>query len=393
MTDVATIEPRADADGSCELPVFTFVLVKLASRCNINCTYCYWFRDSEVYNKPALLTAEAEDAFCTRLEDHIREFGLKQFLIVFHGGEPLLFPKHRFADLQKKLLGVAQRTGCQIERGVTTNGMLVDDGWVDLFKTFDIKVTVSLDGPPEINDKFRVDFKGRGTLAATLQGFERLRAAGIDPALISVCNPGTDPGRVLEFVVNELGVTEFDILPPDATHNDNPPPIDTYFIALFDRWLDTYAERGVRVSTLDAMIRGLTGHPSVSDTIGLGPIDTVTLMPDGALEALDVLRIAGHGSTASKASVFRHHLREVQRDPLWREAFDASLNLAEPCQVCEFRDACGGGHLAQRWSPARRFDNPSVYCESWKRIFAHIWNRIAPTLMVNVDGAAGPGRG
>ena len=170
MTDVATIEPRGDADGSCALPVFTFVLVKLASRCNINCTYCYWFRDAEVYNKPALLTAEAEDAFCARLEDHIREFELKEFLIVFHGGEPLLFPKHRFADLQKKLLGVAQRTGCQIERGVTTNGMMVDDGWVDLFKTFDIMVTVSLDGPPEINDKFRVDFKGRGTLAATLQG-------------------------------------------------------------------------------------------------------------------------------------------------------------------------------------------------------------------------------
>ena len=41
MTDVATIEPRGDADGSCALPVFTFVLVKLASRCNINCTYCF----------------------------------------------------------------------------------------------------------------------------------------------------------------------------------------------------------------------------------------------------------------------------------------------------------------------------------------------------------------
>lgn len=33
-------------------PEFTFVLVKLASRCNIACTYCYWFRDDEVYKKP-----------------------------------------------------------------------------------------------------------------------------------------------------------------------------------------------------------------------------------------------------------------------------------------------------------------------------------------------------
>jgi sulfatase maturation enzyme AslB (radical SAM superfamily) len=39
---------------------FAFVLVKLASRCNINCTYCYWFRDAQVYEKPAVLTLEAE---------------------------------------------------------------------------------------------------------------------------------------------------------------------------------------------------------------------------------------------------------------------------------------------------------------------------------------------
>jgi uncharacterized protein len=264
-----------------ELPIFTFVLVKLASRCNINCTYCYWFRDPEVYNKPPVLTLEAEDAFCARLEQHIREFGLARFQLVFHGGEPLLFPKYRFIDLQKKLREIEFRTGCRIERGVTTNAILVDEEWANLFRTNDVQVTVSLDGPPEINDKYRVDFKGRGTIAATLRGIDCLRAAGIDPGLISVCNPSTDPERVLAYVVEELEIKQFDILPPDATHSDHPPPIADYFIKLFDVWFDRYAERGVRISTLDAMIRGLTGHLSVSDTIGLGPIDTVTLMTDG----------------------------------------------------------------------------------------------------------------
>lgn len=385
----AAMARAAGAPAPSDAPVFTFVLVKLASRCNINCTYCYWFRDAEVYRKPAVLTVDAEDAFCARLEEHIGRYHLDEFLLVFHGGEPLLFPKHRFSALQKKLLAVANRTGCRINRGVTTNAILIDEEWARLLKAHDVSVTVSLDGPPDINDKHRVDFNGRGTSAATLRGIQCLRAAGIEPDLISVCIPDTDPRRVLSYVVEELGIKSFDILPPDATHRDNPPPIADYFIRLFDVWFDEFASRGVRVSTLDAMIRGLTGYLSVSDTIGLGPIDTVTLMTDGSLEALDVLRIAGDGSTASKMDVRGHAIQDVQHDPIWREAFEASTNLAETCTKCEFLDSCGGGHLAQRWSPERRYDNPSVYCESWKRIFTHIWERIAPTLVLDVSPAGG----
>src|SRR5919199_597064 len=190
----------------CEAPVFTFVLVKLASRCNINCTYCYWFRDAEVYRKPPVLTREAEDAFCRRLEAHIDEFSLRHFMLIFHGGEPLLFPKHRFVAFQEKLLDIEDRTGCRIMRGVSTNGILIDQEWCDIFNRYDVSVSVSLDGPPDINDKHRVDFDGRGTHAETLRGIGRLRASGIEPGLISVCNPATDPAAILRYVVEELGI-------------------------------------------------------------------------------------------------------------------------------------------------------------------------------------------
>jgi uncharacterized protein len=195
---------------------------------------------------------------------------------------------------------------------------------------------------------------------------------------------------VLAYVVEELGIKQFDILPPDATQADNPPPIADYYIKLFDVWFDKYAVQGVRISTLDAMVQGLVGSVSVSDTIGFGPIDTVTLMTDGSLEPLDVLRIAGNGSTASNSSVFQNALQDVQNDVRWRRAFEASTKLCDTCLQCEYLDACGGGHLAQRWTDERQFDNPSVYCESWKRIFDHIWDRIAPTLIFDFDdGGAG----
>lgn len=367
-----------------EMPVFSFVLVKLASRCNIACTYCYWFRDAEVYKKPAVLTVDAEDAFCQRLEEHIVKHELDEFIAIFHGGEPLLFPKHRFKKLCDKLNAIEERTGCMIERGVSTNAILIDPEWAEILAQYGVNTSVSIDGPPEIHDQYRIDFKGKGTHADTLAGIENLRKAGLEPGIISVCNPATDPEKLLDYVVNQLGVKQFDILPPDATHKDNPPPIHDYFIKLFDTWYDKYAADGVRISTLDAMVSGLMGGMSCSDTIGLGPVDTVTLMTDGTLEPLDVLRIIGDGSTKSESSVKTNPIQDVQKDFRWAEAYKASLTLCDTCRSCEYMDSCGGGHLAQRWSPDNGFDNPSVYCDSWKKIFDHIWTRISPTIELQV---------
>ena len=65
-----------------------------------------------------MLTREAEDAFCARLEEHIREFSLGQFLLVFYGGEPLLFPEQILKAFIKKLRAIEDRTGCAIQRGI-----------------------------------------------------------------------------------------------------------------------------------------------------------------------------------------------------------------------------------------------------------------------------------
>lgn len=59
-------------------------------------------------------------------------------------------------------------------------------------------------------------------------------------------------------------------------------------------------------------------------------------MPDGALERLDVLRIAGYGSTASKTHVNSNAIKAVQDDPVWHEAFEASTTCARPAKSANF---------------------------------------------------------
>lgn len=367
------------------LPVFNYLLMKVAARCNLDCSYCYWFRDPSVREKPAVLPVEVENVFLVKLEEHINKYRLDAFSILFHGGEPLLFGKERFIGLLGGLHGISSRTGCMFKLSITTNGTLIDEEWAMLFRLFKLGVTLSLDGPRYVHDKNRVDFKGKGSYERVVRGLRLLREQGIEPGVLSVCDPLSDPEEVVRHFVDDLGIEHFDILRPDATCDETPISVASYYIKLFDLWYDEYAGRGIEIRQFPAMIRGLLGGNAGLESIGYGPIQTVTMLTDGALEPLDVLRIAGDGSTKTGISIFTHTFTDVTEDPVWLEAYHASLALHPQCEACEYRHACGGGFLPHRWSKANRYHNPNAYCDDIKPIFGHIWSRIAPDIRVRSD--------
>lgn len=363
-----------------EPPIFDYLLLKLAARCNLNCTYCYWFRDRSVYERAKRLTPEAEAALLAKLEAHLARYELKRFSILFHGGEPLLFGKRRFLRLVDALGDVGERTGCEIDLSITTNGVLIDDEWAALLNVFDIATTISIDGPKHVHDASRVDLRGGGTYDRVVRGIETLRSHGIEPGILAVCDPASDPAEVVAHLADTFGFRHFDILVPDATHDDTPPSIAPYFRTLFDLWFDEYAARGVEIRYLRAMVKGLLGGDSHLESIGFGPIQTCALLTGGELEPLDVLRIAGYRSTSTQRRIQTHTFQDLTEDSVWRRAFDAALHLSDTCLACEYRQACGGGFLPHRWSQERGYDNPSVYCSDLKDIFGHIWKRISPEI-------------
>jgi uncharacterized protein len=207
---------------------------------------------------------------------------------------------------------------------------------------------------------------------------------------LAVCDPLTDPADVTEFFVRDLRLSHFDILMPDFNHNDSVPSIAAYYTKLFDLWLERYGPSGVSIRTPKAMATSVLGGEAHSESIGYGPIQTVTLLTDGALEPLDVLRVAGRGVTKTGVNIQTHRIQDAAADPVWLEAYGASLNLPNSCQQCPYVHACGGGYLPHRWSDERRFDNPSVYCEDLKIIFRHVWQKIAPQIYVRTGSERVP---
>src|SRR5215471_4288898 len=131
------------------------LLIKVAARCNIDCSYCYSFRDAAAYDKPKLMSDDVLHQLLRRLEEHIVKYSFAEFPLSLHGGEPLLWGVENFHRIAEACEAISARTGCEIPIAVTTNGILIDEAWLDCFEVHDIAVAISLDGPAHIHDIHR----------------------------------------------------------------------------------------------------------------------------------------------------------------------------------------------------------------------------------------------
>jgi uncharacterized protein len=348
------------------------MLIKVATRCNIDCSYCYWFRDAAVYNKPKVMSAEVLHQLLRRLEEHIVKYSFADFPLILHGGEPLLWGTENFHRMAEGCKAISARTGCAIPIAVTTNGILIDEGWLNCFEAHDIAVAISLDGPAHIHDIHRHTFQGTGTHATVERAARMLIARDINVSALAVCNPEHSPEEYFDFFA-ACGIARYDIMIPDATVDENPPHIASFYKGLFDLWLEANRnELSIDIRIITDMVSALLGNDAPTEGVGYKPVELCTVMTDGSVEAHDVLRIAGEGVTQTTFNIFEHVIDDVRNEPLWKTARDASINLSAKCRQCKFMSACGGGYLPHRFSKERGYDNPSTYCDDLYATFEHI---------------------
>jgi uncharacterized protein len=140
--------------------------------CNIDCAYCYLpDRDST-----AKMSTETVRALVQRLRDERLLRGT--LLVNWHAGEPLVLPPS-FYEERIPLFQPLVDEGIAVTHSLQTNGMLVTDAYCELFRKYDIKVGVSVDGPAFLNDSRRVTRSGKPTHVAVLGGIRKLQAHGI----------------------------------------------------------------------------------------------------------------------------------------------------------------------------------------------------------------------
>jgi uncharacterized protein len=139
--------------------------------CNLDCKYCFYLEKEVLY--PAVSKWAMRDDV---LEAYVRQYIQSQPADVIHfawqGGEPTLLG----VDYFRKVVEFQARfaNGKNIENALQTNGTLLNDAWGEFLAEHRWLVGISIDGPREMHDAYRVDKGGQPTFDRVLRGIEVL---------------------------------------------------------------------------------------------------------------------------------------------------------------------------------------------------------------------------
>jgi radical SAM/SPASM domain FxsB family protein len=354
------------------VPSITGLLLKVASRCNLACDYCYVYThaDQGWLKQPKILTREVEDLFIQRVKEYAETHSIPELSIVFHGGEPLLYGAERIADLTERLKEAVGDLS-NIDFSLQTNGVLLDKEALSHLMSAGVGVSISIDGPKIFNDAHRLNHSGRSTFDATMSALELLRTEGqsIFRGAIAVIDPRFSPSELLEFV-SKLELPRFDILLPDATHavppkgrNDNPELYSAWLCNAFSEWITNYPH--VPIRWFDSVLAAAFGVPRETDVMGFGSVALLVVETDGSVTDHDVFKIVGDGQTSLGCHLATHTLLDAANsEALHRHQRLLSLEgLSQECRSCPAVSMCGGGAVMHRFHPDRGFDAPTVYCK------------------------------
>ncbi|MGG5890078.1 anaerobic sulfatase maturase [Falsiroseomonas sp. HC035] len=377
------------------------LLAKPASAaCNLGCQYCFFLSKENLYPGESHLMPEQ------RLEQYIKQLLESspgpEVQVAWQGGEPML----RGLDFFRKSVELAERYRKPYQvvlHTIQTNGTLIDDVWAAFFKRHDYLVGISLDGPRDLHDAYRVNKKGQGSFDDVLRGWDTLRRHGVRTNVLCTVHAANadHPLEVYRFFRDQLGAQFIQLIPivERATSEtldvanrgwgglrgiDRPlyrqdgslvthrtvgaEQFGRFLIGVFDEWVQHDIGR-VFVTTFDVALGSWLGQHNlciVAPRCG----DALVLEHNGDVYSCDHFVEPGH----LLGNIDRMSLHTLVTSEKQRRFGDAKFDtLPRYCRECPVLFACYGE------CPRNRFiETPdgqaglNYLCAGYKAFFEHI---------------------
>ena len=356
---------------------FQIFVKPIGALCNLDCGYCYYLQKEGLYPDQSSFQM-SDDVLEEYIVQHIEASPDPVVGFSWHGGEPTLLGLDYFRQivaLQRKHCPPGRR----VTNGIQTNGTLLDEDWGRFLGTERFAVGISLDGPGEMHDRFRVTKGGGPTHADAVRGYEILRKHRVLCEALCVVHAHNvqDPTQVYRFF-KEIGAEHLSFLPlvehqpeADGGAGDRSVPAEAwgdFLCTIFDEWKARDIGR-IKFQIFEEAARTAFGQAHTlcifRETCG----DVPVIEHNGDFYSCDHYVDVDHRLGNIKDTPWV----EMLENPAQRAFGQAKLDsLPGYCRSCEVRSMCNGGCPKNRFISAPDGEPGLNYlCAGYKRFFTH----------------------
>ncbi len=367
---------------------FTLLIKPSGSDCNIDCRYCFYKGRPAEFGRGR---QRMSDAVLERMVSDYLGLGFPVSGFAWQGGEPTMMGVdffRRAVELQKR----CGRAGQQVSNTMQTNATLLDESWCRFLRESRFLLGISIDGPREFHDAYRVDHAGRGTFDRVFRGIQECREHGVAfSVLVLLSRLNVEhPDQLFEFLVaNDLTYVQFIPCVETDPATGQPAPFSItpkqygdFLCRLFDLWCAHGPDR-MNIREFDSL---LTYY-----VLGRHTICAYSRQCTGFV-------VIEHSGEAFCCEFFvdpRWRLGNLVETPLAELAACGAKKrfarrkerLCNDCLVCRHLALCRGGCLKDRVrsvaNAGAMVEDPgdgqapkSYFCESYRQFFDHAIPRV-----------------
>jgi len=368
---------------------FTLLIKPSGSDCNIDCRYCFYKDRAPEFGKGK---QRMSDEVLEKLVKDYMQLGFGVVGFAWQGGEPTLMGVdffRRAVELQKKY----GSNGQEVSNTLQTNGVLLDDDWCRFLHENKFLLGISIDGPKEFHDKYRVDHSGSGTFDRVMKGIENCKKYKVEfSALVLLNNKNVEhPERLFDFLIeNELTYLQFipcvETDPSTGNIADfsiTPKQYGDFLCRLFDLWYE-YGPEKLNIREFDSLVTYYV--------MGKHTICTYSKQCAGFV-------VVEHSGDAFCCEFFvepKWRLGNILETPLEKLAASSikrafardKQNLCNKCLLCSHLDICRGGCMKDRVRLNTKNSRESYFCEAYKQFFDYTVPRFMQIAAAIEEGSA-----
>lgn len=351
---------------------FSLLIKPAGADCNLRCRYCFYLPKAGLY--PDSPRPRMDETTLDALVRGYMATPQPQYVFGWQGGEPTLMGLDffkRVTDLQGHYGG----RGVQVANGLQTNGTALDDALAAHFAAYRFLLGVSLDGPADLHDRFRLTIGGAPTHARVWDGIATLRRNQVEFNILTLVSQANvrDGARVYRYLRDEgflhhqyIECVEFDAAGAPQPYAITGAEWGRFLCDVFDAWVAADTRR-VSVRVFDSIVgRLVDGNPRVCQ-MGTDCRDYLVVEHNGDLYPCDFY-------------VERDRRLGNVREPGWPRVVESPEFAAfgarkrdwpAACRACEYLPLCAGDCPKNRLPTGTDGVRLSAMCAGWRMFYAH----------------------